>query len=370
MQFCDLKAQYSKYQKELEESMQEVLQSGFFVGGPQIAKLEEQLSEYTQSYAVCCASGTDALQLSLMAAGIGPGDEVITTPFSFFATAEAIVLCGATPVFADIRENDFNIDPETIAPLINEKTKAILPVSLYGQPADMNAIHSIAKQHHLLVIEDAAQSFGASYQDQKSCGLSPMAATSFFPAKPLGCYGDGGAVFAKKESDRDTLLQLRNHGQNQRYKHAEIGLNSRLDTLQAAVLLIKFKHYESEIQQRQQIAENYQTLLQPLVERGFSLPTVLPGRTSVWAQYTLRAPAGERDEICRKLGEQNIPTAIHYPMPLHKQAAMQKHISIASNISCPVAETIADEVFSLPMSAFLTSEDQEKVCEALLTLNL
>jgi len=370
MQFCDLKAQYSKYQKELEESMQEVLQSGFFVGGPQIAKLEEQLSEYTQSYAVCCASGTDALQLSLMAAGIGPGDEVITTPFSFFATAEAIVLCGATPVFADIRENDFNIDPETIAPLINEKTKAILPVSLYGQPADMNAIHSIAKQHHLLVIEDAAQSFGASYQDQKSCGLSPMAATSFFPAKPLGCYGDGGAVFAKKESDRDTLLQLRNHGQNQRYKHAEIGLNSRLDTLQAAVLLIKFKHYESEIQQRQQIAENYQTLLQPLVERGFSLPTVLPGRTSVWAQYTLRAPAGERDEICRKLGEHNIPTAIHYPMPLHKQEAMQKQTSISSDVCCPVAETIADEVFSLPMSAFLTSEDQEKVCEALLTLNL
>jgi len=355
MEFCNLKAQYQKYQAEIDEAMKRVLLDSSYINGPAVPELENELSRFTGSKAVACANGTDALQLAMMAVGIGPGDEVITTPFTFVATAEMIAIVGAKPVFVDISEDDFNINVASIEQAITDKTKAIIPVSLYGQMADMDEINRIAQTHNLVVIEDGAQSFGATYKGKKSCNASTLATTSFFPAKPLGCYGDGGAVFTQNEELEQKLRILRNHGQSKRYTHTQIGVNSRLDTLQAAILQVKLKHFPEEIAKRQKLAEAYSAGL----KEKFCVPTIMPERTSVWAQYTLRTK--NRDALQQKLADAQIPTAIHYPKPLHLQAGYAQYGGKPGD--CPVAEAVANEVISLPMSAFLTDAEQTFVIE-------
>jgi len=357
IQFADLKAQYEFYKSEINSAIQEVLDSSQFIMGQQVQELEKNLSEFTGSNAITCANGTDALMIALYASGIGPGDEVITTPFTFIATAEMIAIVGAKPVFVDINESDFNIDSTKIEEVITSKTKAIIPVSLYGQTSDMDLIDEIASRHGLKVIEDAAQSFGATYNEKKSCNLSDLATTSFFPAKPLGCYGDGGAIFTKDAELAEKIKCLRNHGQIKRYYHKYIGVNSRLDTLQAAVLNVKLKYYEKEIAMRQKVAERYTFLLKEKV----TTPVVKPDRTSVWAQYTIRVK--NRDTVQKKLQEQGIPTAIHYPRPLHLQEAFAFCGGKMGDF--PIAEKISAEVLSIPMSSFLSEMEQNYIVEHL-----
>ena len=351
--FCDLGAQYKAYEPELKKAMSDVIEKTAFINGPDVKLLEEELSEFTGTHAVTCANGTDALTLAFLVNNIGAGDEVITPPFTFIATAETIALNGAKPVFVDVCEESFNLDPSKLEALITPRTKAIVPVSLYGQPSNMDAINEIAKKHNLVVIEDAAQSFGATYRGKQSCNLSSFATTSFFPAKPLGCYGDGGAVFTQDKEAAEKLRSLRNHGQIKRYQHKYIGLNSRLDTLQAAVLRVKLKHYKDEIQKRNEIAEKYSEALESCVK----VPRLQKECTSVWAQYTIRST--DRDGLREKLSEAGIPTAVHYPRPLHLQEAFSYLGYNAGDF--PVSEMLASEVMSLPMSSFLKEKDQGEV---------
>jgi UDP-2-acetamido-2-deoxy-ribo-hexuluronate aminotransferase len=377
MEFCNLKAQYEEYRTELDAAMGEVLRTAAYVGGPAVGELEKELTAFTGSNAIACANGTDALYLALMAAGVKPGDEVITTPFTFIATAEMVALYGAVAKFADIRDADFNMDPAKLEQAITARTTAVLPVSLYGQPADMDALAAVVEAaakkygHPIALIEDAAQSFGAMYKGKRSCNLSPIASTSFFPAKPLGCYGDGGAVFARDPEVADRLRCLRNHGMKERYRHHVVGMNSRLDTIQAAVLRVKLKHYEVELVRRQAIADRYTALLAPLVAAGkLSTPQVLAGNASVWAQYTIRLAAGPlgssiatRDAVQKALQAKGIPTAVHYPMPLHLQECFA---SLGGKVGdFPVSERAANEVMSVPMSAHITEAEQVEVVAAL-----
>ncbi|NPA24983.1 MAG: DegT/DnrJ/EryC1/StrS family aminotransferase, partial [Deltaproteobacteria bacterium] len=307
--------------------------------------------------AVACASGTDALQLALLAFGIGAGDEVITTPFTFIATAETIALCGAKPVFVDIEERTFNLDPEKLAGALTARTRAIVAVDLYGHPAAYDEISAFAAEHGLKLIEDAAQSLGADYHGRRCGSFGDLSATSFFPAKPLGCYGDGGMLFTDDEEMAATLRCLRNHGQKKRYYHEAIGCNSRLDTLQAAVLLVKLTHFPEEITRRNQVAETYSRALAD----NFSIPVVEDDCRSVFAQYTLRSRRRER--VLAELGEAGIPYAIHYPVPLHLQPAFAGLGYGPGDF--PVAEKIAGEVFSLPMHPFLDGETQSRIIETL-----
>ncbi|MGH8772818.1 MAG: DegT/DnrJ/EryC1/StrS family aminotransferase, partial [Burkholderiales bacterium] len=310
MEFVDLKTQYRQLKNVIDERIKRVLDHGQFILGPEVAELEGKLARYTGAkHCVTVASGTDALLISLMALGIKPGDEVITTPFSFIATVEVIALLGAKPVFADIQEDSFNIDPAKIEAAITPKTRAIMPVSLYGQPADMDEINAIAKKHKLPVIEDAAQSFGATYKGKKSCNLSAIGCTSFFPSKPLGCYGDGGAVFTNDDALAQAMREIRVHGQEKRYVHSRVGIGGRMDTLQCAVVLAKLERFDWEIEQRQKVAARYSVLFGEL-EETIGLPRVKPDRTSVWAQYTLLVP--DRGALQEKLQQQGIPTAVHY----------------------------------------------------------
>jgi len=355
IQFANLQAQYQNYKSEIDSAIQNVLNSAHFIMGPEVADLERALSEFTGVHAITCANGTDALMIALSAIGVRPGDEVITTPFTFIATAEMIALVGAKPVFVDINESDFNIDVSKIEAAITSKTKAIIPVSLYGQPSDMDTINNIAARHGIKVIEDAAQSFGATYKGRRSCNLSELATTSFFPAKPLGCYGDGGAIFTQNAELAEKIKSIRNHGQIKRYYHKYIGVNSRLDTIQAAILNVKLKYYEEEMKMRQTIADRYTSLLKDKVKT----PTVLPERTSVWAQYTIRV--NDRDAVQKKVKEKGIPTAVHYPRPLHLQEAFA--FCGGKEGDLPVAEQMSSEVMSIPMSAYLTQEEQNFVCE-------
>jgi UDP-2-acetamido-2-deoxy-ribo-hexuluronate aminotransferase len=357
IQFANLQAQYQKHKTEIDEAIQGVLDSAAFIMGPAVHELEKKLAEYTGSYAITCANGTDALQIAMLAIDIKPGDEVITTPFTFIATAEMIAAVGAIPVFVDINEDDYNIDVTKIEAAITSKTKAIISVSLYGQPSDMDAINKIASQHNIKVIEDGAQNFGSTYKGAKAGNLSELATTSFFPAKPLGCYGDGGAVFTQNEELAGKIKSIRNHGQEKRYHHKHIGVNSRLDTLQAAVLNVKLKYYDKEIEERDSLAQNYTKLLKDSVVT----PVVLSDRTSVWAQYTVRVQ--NRDQLQKKLADNGIPTAVHYPRPLHLQEAFEYCGYKLGDF--PVAEKVANEVMSLPMSAHLTREEQEYICEIL-----
>ena len=360
MEFIDLKAQQQRIRPELDRRMLAVLEHGRFVMGPEVKELEERLAGYVGArHCVGVSSGTDGLLIALMALGIGPEDEVITTPFSFIATAEVIRLLGAKPVFVDIVPRTYNIDPTRIESAITDRTRAIMPVSLYGQCADFDAINAIAERHDLPVIEDAAQSFGATYKGRRSCSLSTIGVTSFFPSKPLGCYGDGGACFTDDDTLAERMRQIRVHGQDRRYHHPIVGLNGRLDTLQAAILLAKLEIFDDEIARRQAIAERYSRLLAHSLA-AFHPPCIASGYTSAFAQYTISVPA--RDALRNGLRERGIPTAVHYPTPLHLQPAFADLGIRAGDM--PAAERASEEVLSLPMHPYLEESDQDRVVEA------
>lgn len=349
----DIKRQYEEYQADIDAQIKTVLNDAAFIMGKQVSELEGQLAAYAGTkYAVACGSGTDALQLMLMANGIRPGDEIITTPFTFIATAEVISLVGAKPVFVDIRRDSFNIDASKIAKAVGPRTKGIIAVDIFGQCADYDEINQIAKAHGLFVIEDAAQSFGAHYKGKMSCSLADAGCTSFFPAKPLGCYGDGGMIFLNDENVTNILKSLRGHGTgSHRYDHVRIGLNSRLDTLQAGILIAKFKHFPKEVEMRQHVADYYTRHLKDKVET----PSVLSGNRSVYAQYNIVIK--DRESIQKRFADAQIPTAVYYPKPLHLQPA---YADLGySKGDFPVTESICEHIMALPMHPFLTHEEQD-----------
>lgn len=363
--FHDLNAQYREYQSEINAAIQSVLDSGQFIMGDAVGELETALSSYLSCrHILTCANGTDALLLALMSIGVSAGDEVITTPFTFIATAEVITLLGAKPVFVDIDETTYNINPSKIAAKMTEKTRAIIPVSLYGQPADMDEINQLSREYShqfdkkIYVIEDAAQSFGAEYKGKKSSNLSDMGCLSFFPTKPLGCYGDGGAIVINDDLLAEKIKALRVHGQTKRYYHQYIGINSRLDTLQAAILNVKLNYFDNELMMRAQIAKRYDALLSQL---DVIKPSIKSDRTSVYAQYSIRV--SQRERVIDYLKSKQIPTAIHYPQPLHLQAAFN-YLGYHQG-DLPIAEKVALEIMSLPMSAFIAEEEQQQVVSAL-----
>ncbi len=358
--FIDLKTQYEKYKEEINKEVLGVMESTQFILGPQVAKLEKRLSEFTGAkHAIGCSSGTDALILALLALDVKTGDEIITTPFTFIATAEVIALLGAIPVFVDICDKNYNIDYTKIEEKITPKTKAIMPVSLYGQPANMDKINEIAKKHNLPVIEDACQSFGAEFNGKKSCNLSTIGCTSFFPSKPLGCYGDGGAIFCNDDELAKKIRTILNHGQEERYKHKLIGINGRLDAMQAAILNVKLNHFEDEVKNRIEIGSRYSELLKDSNE--VKTPFVFKDRTSVYAQYSVLCK--DRDSLSKKLNDAGIPTAVHYPIPLHLQEAFEYLGHKEGDF--PVSERVGESIMSLPMSPFLTKEQQNFIVGAI-----
>jgi UDP-2-acetamido-2-deoxy-ribo-hexuluronate aminotransferase len=349
--FANLQYQYQLYKTEIDQAMQAVLDKSNYIMGEEIAELESSLQDFTGSkHAITCASGTDALLLAMMALDIQPGDEIITTPFTFIATSEMIAFLKATPVFVDIDERTYNIDPTKIEEKITAKTKAILPVSLYGQPADMDAIQAIADKHHLKVIIDGAQSFGSTYKGKTDSSLGDISITSFFPAKPLGCFGDGGAVFTNDDTLAEKMKSLRVHGQSKRYHHQYIGMGGRMDTLQAAVLNVKLRHYEQDLKLRQEVAAKY---TQALKDKKIVLPYVTKEATSAWAQYSVRLK--NRETVQAKLKEQGIPTAVHYPMPLHLQECFV-YLGYKKG-DFPISEMVSCEILSLPMNPYLGDEE-------------
>lgn len=359
MDFIDLKTQYQRLKTQIDANIQKVLDHGQYILGPEVAELEEKLAAYTGSkYCITVANGTDALQIAQMALGIGPGSEVITPGFTYIATAETVALLRAKPVYVDIDPRTYNLDPDLLAAAITPRTKAIVPVSLYGQCADFDSINAIAAQHGIPVIEDAAQSFGASYKGRKSCNLSTIACASFFPSKPLGCYGDGGAIFTNDDELAKVMRQIARHGQDRRYHHVRLGVNSRLDTLQAAILLPKLAVFDEEVEMRQQVAANYEHLLNQ--DGIITPPYIEPHNTSVYAQYTIRTK--DREVLQTKLKAAGVPTAVHYPIPLNKQPAVAD-----SHVQLPVGDFLAGEVLSLPMSPGLTMVDQKRIAELLRT---
>jgi UDP-2-acetamido-2-deoxy-ribo-hexuluronate aminotransferase len=357
--FIDLKTQYSALRAQIHERINDVLEHGQYIMGPEVKELEEKLATYTGAkHCITVASGTEALLISLMALGIGPGDEIITTPFTFVATVEVIVLLGATPVYVDIEPDTCNINARAIETKITAKTKAIMPVSLYGQPAEMDEINAIAARHgNIPVIEDAAQSFGAEYKGRKSCNLSTIGCTSFFPSKPLGCYGDGGAIFTSDNAIAQACREIRVHGQSQRYVHTRVGVGGRMDTLQCAIVLAKLDRFDWEVEQRIAIGHRYNMLLD---NAGIIRVQQRPDRTSVFAQYTLLT--NERELLQKNLAEAGIPTAVHYPVPLNEQPAY-KHLCCPDCTS--VAQQIAKQVMCLPMGPDLTNEQQQKIVKEL-----
>jgi UDP-2-acetamido-2-deoxy-ribo-hexuluronate aminotransferase len=358
MQFNDLHRQYSAYKNEIDEAIQQVLNSANYIHGEEVALLEQKLAAYTGvKHAISCASGTDALLLSLMALDLQPGEEVICPAFSFISPASMARMLAATPVFVDISPVDFNINVEKIEAKITSRTKAIIGVSLFGQCADFHAIQSLAEQYGLWTIEDGAQSFGANYFGKKSGSLTDLATTSFFPAKPLGCYGDGGTVFTNNDVLAEKLRALKSHGQTMRYQHQLIGLNSRLDTIQAAILRVKLKHLNEEIKARQKVAATYKQLL----PEGILLPEVAAGRESTWAQFTIGL--GNRDEAKAYLAAKGIPTNIYYPLPLPFQEVFTGLGE--GGESFEVASLLSETVLSLPMHAFLRPEEIEYIAQTL-----
>jgi UDP-2-acetamido-2-deoxy-ribo-hexuluronate aminotransferase len=358
MDFIDLKTQYLLGRELIDARIQAVLDHGQYIMGPEVAELEGRLADYTGArHCITVASGTEALIISLMALGIKPGDEVITTPFSFIATAEAIVLLGATPVFVDIEAATCNIDASLVEEKITERTRAILPVSLYGQPADMAALNAIAARHDLPVIEDAAQSFGASYHGKKSCNLSTVGCTSFFPSKPLGCYGDGGAIFTSDDRLATAMREIRVHGQSRRYVHTRVGVGGRMDTIQCAVVLAKLERFDWELEQRTRVAASYDALFSGQID----LVARRRDRSSAFAQYTV--VVGERERVQAALHAQGIPTAVHYPVPMHLQPA---YAGWCAADACPVAADMAARVISLPMGPYLSAGEAQEVAAALL----
>jgi UDP-2-acetamido-2-deoxy-ribo-hexuluronate aminotransferase len=359
IEFIDLKSQQARLKSKIDAAIQRVLAHGQYILGPEVTELEDKLAAFVGAkYCITCANGTDALQIALMALGIGPGDEVITPGFTYIATAETVALLGARPVYLDVDPLTYNLDPQLLEAAITPRTKAIIPVSLYGQCADFDAINAIALKYNITVIEDAAQSFGASYKGRRSCGLSTLACTSFFPSKPLGCYGDGGAIFTSDEELARVVRQIARHGQDRRYHHVRVGVNSRLDTLQAAILLPKLEIFSEELESRQKVAATYADLL---AKAGISTsPVIESHNSSAYAQYTIRVSG--RDEVQKKLQSLGIPTAVHYPIPLNKQPAVQD-----LNVALPVGDKLAEEVMSLPMHPYMTTADIEKIVSALVS---
>ena len=356
--FIDLKAQYQALKPSIDARIHKVLDHGQYIMGPEVAELENKLAAYTGAkHCISVASGTEALLIALMVIGIKPGDEIITTPFTFVATAEVIVLLGAVPVFVDIEPDTCNIDASLIEAAITSKTKAIMPVSLYGQPADMDEINAIADKHGLVVIEDAAQSFGAEYKGRKSCNLSSIGCTSFFPSKPLGCYGDGGAIFTSDDTLAKAMREIRVHGQEKRYVHTRIGVGGRMDTLQCAVVLAKLERFDWEVEERLKIGARYNELLAGKAQ----VVTQRPDRTSVFAQYTVLVE--NREQVQEKLKAAGVPTAVHYPVPLHLQPAYKDLCRISGSVK--KAEARARAVMSLPMSPDLEAGMQENIVLAL-----
>ena len=360
MEFIDLKSQYRALKRDIDARIQRVLDHGQFILGPEVRELEQKLEAYTGArHCISVASGTEALLIALMALDLKPGDEVITTPFTFVATAEMIVLLGAKAVFVDVEEDTANIDASRLAAAITPRTRAIMPVSLYGQPADMDEINAIAARRGIPVIEDAAQSFGAMYKARRSCHLSAIGCSSFFPSKPLGCYGDGGAVFTDDDALAQAMREIRVHGQSGRYNHTRIGVGGRMDSIQCAVLLAKLARFDWEIERRIALGRRYDQLVASLAPRVRPIK-VRPDRTSVYAQYTVRA--AERNRIQESLKASGIPTAVHYPLSLHQQPAYAQHYK---GQSFPVSEKLAREVISLPMSADLAESDQDRIVAAM-----
>lgn len=358
MEFIDLRTQYNEMRYEIGARIQTVLDHGSYIMGPEVKELEQRLAAYTgATHCITVSSGTEALLIALMAIGIQPGDEVITTPFSFVATAEVIVMLGAIPVFVDIEAETCLIDVSRIEQAITSKTRAIIPVSLYGQPADMDEINAIAEQHGMVVIEDAAQSFGATYKGHRSCNLSAIACTSFFPSKPLGCYGDGGAIFTSNSALAQAMREIRVHGQSQRYVHTRIGVGGRMDTMQCAVVLAKFDYFDWEVEQRMRLAARYDQLLSGHID----VIRQRSNRTSVYAQYTISLD--NRAVVEALLKQQGIPTAVHYPIPIPMQAAYAR---FCPNPHFPISMIMARKVMSLPMGPYLKPDDLSRVADAVL----
>jgi len=358
IEFIDLKQQYQRHKAEIDARIHRVLDHGHFIMGPEIGELETQLAQYAGvKHALTVASGTDSLEIALRALGMGAGDEVVTVPFTWISTAEAIGLVGAKPVFVDIDPATYNLNVDLIEAAITPRTKAILPVSLFGQMPDYNRINAIAAKHGLVVIEDAAQSFGATQNGRRSCGVTTIASTSFFPAKPFGCYGDGGALFTNDDALAEKMKAIRTHGGLKRHHHPYLGMNGRFDTIQAAVLLAKFPYFQWEVEQRGRIGARYTELL-----RGLGgVPEIMPGNTHVYAQYTIRMP--KRDQVGEKLKAEGIPTAVYYPKCLHEQPVFAACGNRPGDFPC--AEKAALEVISLPMHPFLTEAEQDQIVAAL-----
>ncbi len=357
MQFIDLKTQYRRIQESVQQRMNRVFEHSQFILGPEVEELEQRLAEYVGvKHCMTVSNGTDALLIALMALDIGPGDEVITTPFSFIATATMTKLLGAKPVFVDIDPKTYNIDPRQIEQAITPRTKVILPVNLYGQCAEYDPINALAEKYGLHVVEDAAQSFGATYKGRQSGNLGNIGCTSFFPSKPLGCYGEGGACFTDSDELATSIKQIRNHGQDRRYHHIRLGLNGRLDTLQAAVLLAKLEIFPAELKQRDQIATMYNYFLDGYV----ATPYIESHNESTFAQYTIQID--QRDWVAQKLKEQQIPTAVHYPIPIDQQPLFnKKHLNGDSHFNLPYSESVAGRVLSLPFHPYLEESEVAKI---------
>lgn len=360
--FIDLKQQYQALKPQIQERINRVLDHGQYIMGPEVREMEERLERFTEAkYCISVSSGTEALLISLMALGIKPGDEIITTPFTFVATAEVIVLLGAIPVYVDVEPDTCNIDASKIEAAITSRTKAIIPVSLYGQPADMDEINDIAMRHgNIPVIEDAAQSFGAVYKGRKSCNLSTIGCTSFFPSKPLGCYGDGGAIFTNDDAIAQACREIRVHGQSRRYVHTRIGVGGRMDTLQCAVVLAKLDRFEWELGQRALIGQHYNELMD---KYGIKRVVQRADRTSVYGQYTILVQ--DREALQESLKAADIPTAVHYPVPLNEQPAYR---DIGRRADTPVSSAVAQQVMSLPMGPDLSAEHRERIATQLAQL--
>ncbi len=355
--FIDLKAQYQAMRDPIQARIQAVLDHGQFIMGPEVEELERGLERFLGvKHAITCSSGTDAAIIAMMAVGIGPGDEVILPAFSFVATAETVVLVGATPVYVDVDPRTCNIDVQKIKEAITSRTKAIQPVGLYGQPADMDEINELAKQHGLVVLEDAAQSFGAPYKKSRSGNLALVGATSFFPAKPLGCYGDGGATFTNDTELATAMREIRVHGQQARYLHTRVGVNGRLDTLQCAILLPKLERFGWELEQRDRLAQRYSAAFSELGDKDVLIPKLNADRGSSWAQYTLQVPG--REQFQKALSEKGVPTAVHYPRTMPDQPAY-KNIGRCHDI--PVSRRLAEVVVSLPLYPDMPDDLQDHV---------
>ena len=362
MQFINLKSRHQLIGHKINARIQKVMESGQFILGPEVREVEEKLAQYSGSkHCVTVSSGTDSLLIALMALGIGAGDEVITVPYTWISTAEVIALLGAKPVFVDIRPDTWNMDETLLEAAITDKTKAIMPVSIYGQCPDMDAINEIAKKYNLPVIEDAAQSFGATYKGKKSCNLSTIGSTSFFPSKPLGCYGDGGALFTNNDEFAEKFRWIRVHGQERKHHHPILGINGRMDTIQAAILLGILEVFPDEVQKRETLGQTYSAGLANI--EGLETPSIGEDNTSVYAQYTILAE--QREEIQQSLKEKEIPSVSYYSVPLHLQPVFENIGHQAGDF--PVAEKVANQCLSLPMSPYLTQEDQSKVIDAICT---